>query len=73
MSRDMTQKQFDEALRKRGMKPYGFMGYVNIGGNRKVSMLNAGPRRRDRLAYLIAHQNKYLAELERDVTPEPRI
>lgn len=68
MSRDMTQKQFDAALEKRGMKKLPFMGYVDIGGGRHVSVLNAGigSRRRDQLAYLIQHQNKMLAEQERE-------
>ena len=65
MNRDMTQKQFFDALKRRGMEPTGFMGYVKLGGGLEVSMLNCGGNRRQRLAWLIARQNEWQAECER--------
>ena len=52
-SRDMSKAEFDRACAKYGFKSRGFLGYYSIGGGREVSVLNAGPRRRDQLAYLI--------------------
>jgi hypothetical protein len=70
MERDMTQKQFDDALQRRGMEKTGFMGYVKLGGGLEVSMYNCGSnRRRDRLAWLIARQKEWQAEQERNATP----
>lgn len=67
MSRDMTQKQFDAALAKHGMQRTGFMGYVKLGvGGVEVSMLNAGDRRRDRLAYLLAKKREVEKRIKRD-------
>ena len=59
MTRDLTEKQFWAALRRRfpSAEPAGFLGYVRFkfpgGGNISISRLNAGPRRREQLAYLL--------------------
>jgi hypothetical protein len=55
MSRDMSQAQFDRECEKRGFRRYGIvgLGYYDVGNGTSVSVHNAGPRRRDRLAYLI--------------------
>lgn len=57
-SRDLTKAQFDAACERRGFKRTGFMGYYEIGYNTSVSVLNAGRRRRDQLAYLIREAGK---------------
>lgn len=54
--RDITQRQFDAALARHGMRKAGFMGYVDIGVPGQeihVSVWNAGDRRRAQLAYLL--------------------
>jgi hypothetical protein len=57
-SRDMSKAQFDKELAKRGWTREGFLGYVRMplpgGGAINISRLNAGPRLRSQLAYLIA-------------------
>ena len=65
--RDMTKHQFVNALRRHGMKLEGFMGYVDLGlpGRRHcVSHLNAGPKFRRKLAYLLEAQERELAKME---------
>ena len=50
----MSQKQFDERCKKHGFVPEGFLGYYRIDkAGTSVSVLNAGPMRRQKLAYLI--------------------
>lgn len=61
--RDMTVKQFRAALKARGMKETGVMGYVTgpEEGPTKglhVCKYNAGGNRRAQLAYLIAEFRK---------------
>jgi len=51
MGRDLTEKQYREALAKRGCRP-GLFGYVEY-GHHWIPAANAGNRRRDRLAYVI--------------------
>ncbi len=58
MARDMTKKQFDEACEKHGFKREGFLGYYKVTDTLSASILNAGPRRRDQLAYLINARDK---------------
>lgn len=56
MPRDISAEQLDRELQKRGFKPRGFCGYYLLPEpflNTSVSILNAGPRRRDQLAYMI--------------------
>ncbi len=69
MARDMTEIQFVNACSRRNFKPQGFMGYYNIGGGRCVSVDNAGPRLRDRLAYLIRMESEWLQK--QDASPPP--
>lgn len=67
-SRDMTKAQFDKELAKRGWTREGFLGYVRMplpgGGAVNISRLNAGPRLRTQLAYLIAAYEKHLDQHE---------
>jgi hypothetical protein len=49
----MSQAAFARECEKRGFRGHGVLGYYDVGHNTSVSILNAGPRRRDRLAYLI--------------------
>lgn len=59
MCRDMTKSQFAAAARRAGFTPRGFMGYYALPCGVEVSILNAGDRRRDQLAYLHAMQAKH--------------
>lgn len=56
---------FSEAVFQKRLKEYGFrprwMGYYSLpadGHNTRVCILNAGPTRREQLAYLIQQNNK---------------
>lgn len=63
--RDMSERQFAEALARYGMREAGFMGYVNInvpGHHIEVSKLNAGMRRRSQLAYLLRQRDAAMRE-----------
>lgn len=55
MKRDLTQKQFEYRATKLGFKKGGWLGYWSLVSDPSihVSVWNAGPRRRDQLAYLI--------------------
>lgn len=62
-TKDMSVGQYHSALDRYGFKPCGFLGYYRMPPpheSQSVSVLNAGDRRRDRLAYLL----KCLAERE---------
>lgn len=62
-TRDLTAAQFAAALKRHGFEPVGFLGYFRLPGTRRyVSALNAGPRRRDQLAYLIRQRDRTPAE-----------
>ena len=61
MTRDMTKRQFDEACRRHGFKPEGFLGYHDLGDGLSVSVLNAGDNRRARLAYLVRESGRHQA------------
>lgn len=53
--RDLTEAQFRAACEREGFRPQPFMGYFDLGipGHKyHSSVWNAGPRRRDMLAYL---------------------
>jgi hypothetical protein len=68
--RDISEKQFRAALRSYGMTQQGFMGYVELGipGHTVcVSHLNAGPRRRAKLAYLLSKRE----EAEKQISEQP--
>lgn len=58
--RDMTKAQFKAACERYGFKKSlgGFMGYYDIGNGVSASILNAGPTRREQLAYLIKESEK---------------
>ena len=62
-SRDMTQKQFEAALKRRGIvpSPYDFgLGYMQCSPlTVNVSRFNGGTTRRGQLAYLIKTFEKY--------------
>ena len=65
--RDMTQRQFREALVRYGMREAGFMGYVNVnvpGHHLEVSKMNAGSNRRAQLAYLLARREEQMRECD---------
>ena len=64
-SPDISQKAFDSACRMRGFVPQNFLGYYRLPSGVHVSVRNAGPRRRDQLAYLIAEDRKRELENER--------
>lgn len=63
--RDMTERQFQDALKRHGMTDDGFMGYVNIPISEdplsfvSVCRFNAGANRRAQLAYLLAAQKQH--------------
>jgi hypothetical protein len=62
--RDISERQFREALQRHGMVSIGFMGYVGIAPapNQQrhcVSRWNAGTNRRAQLAYLLSEQAKH--------------
>jgi hypothetical protein len=58
VERDMTKAQFDSECRRRGFRSEGVLGYYRLPGGVCVSVLNAGSRRRDWLAYLIRAARK---------------
>ena len=70
MTRDMTQQQFDRECARYGFTPEGFMGYYHIllsaGQAVNVSVWNAGPNRRARLAYLLEMQAENERRIERE-------
>lgn len=69
--KDMSEKQFDEALTRHGMKREGFMGYINLGiegENISASHHNAGSNRRAKLAYLLAKRDEWERKIEKERT-----
>jgi len=71
MPRDLTELQFRAALRRNGMQPVA-LGYVAVTSKSDgcceldVYAPNAGPRRRDQLAYLLRERDQYLKSVERE-------
>ncbi len=65
MIRDMSPRQFEEALKRHGMRIVGILGYVEMdGGKLSVSMYNANTLNRRRiLAYLLAEKEKHEASI----------
>ena len=57
-ARDMSAKEYEVALARNGLTRRWYMGYVGIGNNTFVCALNAGPRRRDQLAYLLRERER---------------
>lgn len=58
--RDLSEQQFRDAATKKGFTP-GALGYWRLApphSNTSVYRFNAGARRRDQLAYLMAEQKK---------------
>jgi hypothetical protein len=69
--RDLTEKQFRDALKRHGMTLEGVLGYVNIGipeQHISVSMLNGGFKFRSRLAYLLREKDKWEKRLEAEAS-----
>ena len=67
--RDMTQRQYKDALAKHGFVSEGFTGYYRLpveGHHAATSVLNAGPSRRARLAYLLEQLAKYERQLAKE-------
>ena len=64
-TRDLTAKQFERALVRHDFtrEEFSFMGYVcdNVTGVH-ICPLNAGDRRRDQLAYLLAQRKRWQAK-----------
>lgn len=60
-TRDLTLAQFAAACERGGFRPEGFFGYyiLPVPGQVAVSILNAGPTRREQLAYLHAEQRRW--------------
>jgi len=61
MTRDMTKEQFKSACKRRGFRPANFGGgYYELGDGLQVFIHNAGPIRRQQLAYLIKQKERFL-------------
>ena len=71
-TKDMSRKQFLEALSRHGMKWVGFMGYVEmsverVSGRVSVSVHNSGSsNRRAWLAFLLAEQQRIEKQNQRE-------
>lgn len=61
MPRDMSWAEFRAAYERAGFVSTGFMGYYRLPNapHVSVSVLNAGPKLRARLAYLHRENDKY--------------
>ena len=57
--RDLTQAQFENALKRNGMKREMF-GYVHVAEQSSVYPRNAGRNRRAQLAYLLRERERIL-------------
>lgn len=69
-AKDMTQVEFGAACVRHGFRTTGILGYYSLPGTQtSVSVLNAGGRRRDRLAYLIQQQRMLIAKATREGVP----
>ena len=58
MSKDLTRRQYESAMKRHGFTARGFMGYWTLPApfqDLSVCSLNAGDRRRDRLKFMLAH------------------
>jgi len=56
--RDLTEKQYEAALKRHGIGPRQPLNYRNIGGGYEVAESNGGTTRRSRLAYFIREQGR---------------
>ncbi len=74
MTKDMTQREFDKATAKHGLRGEGIMGYYAFdlpgGGQCCISKLNAGDNRREQLAYLLREKDKAIAKAEATQTEQ---
>lgn len=60
--KDLSKSQYIAAMRKAGWVPE-FMGYWSLTGHAtSVCALNGGPRRRDRLAYMLQAKERIKQE-----------
>ena len=61
-TRDLTKAQFDAACQRNGFRAVGWLGYYDLGLSVQVhcSILNAGSRRRDQIAYLISERGRWI-------------
>lgn len=67
--RDLTKAQFLAACEREGFTPNPFMGYFDLGipGHTvSSSVWNAGPRRRDQLAYLRSSRTEWQSRITRE-------
>ena len=65
---DITKAQFKAACKRHGFVSAGYLGYYSLPETTvSVSVLNAGKRRRDQLAYLIQKQCKLSEQSESEV------
>jgi len=57
LARDTSQSEYERRLAAHGFVTEAFWGYWRK-GNISISELNAGPRRRDRLAYILKQYDR---------------
>jgi len=68
-TRDLTESQFLKRLEQNRfeIKPYSMFGYVHDKEtNINFSRFNAGDRRRDQLAYLLAERKRWINKLKQE-------
>ena len=66
MTRDLSKREFDAACKRENFTP-GFWGFYDLAcGGVMVNVLNAGPRWRDRLAYLMRERSKWQEKIARE-------
>lgn len=61
--RDLTKQQFDAAIRRHGFQRQP-LGYFMVDDRTAVCAANAGPVRRDQLAYLLQERDRVEARRE---------
>jgi len=62
-TRDISQAEYERKLTEAGFASDGFMGYWHKNGI-GISEYNAGPRRRDQLAYIFQHYARLASQKE---------
>ena len=73
-SPDISIPQFNAACAREGFTTEGILGYFDLGipGRRiHVSIFNAGPRRRDQLAYLMRERDRFSCPAHTDGRETP--
>lgn len=70
-TRDMSEKQFKAALKRYGFSDVGYFGYVRLPppSTTSVSILNAGERHRDQLAWLLQEAKHDSERREKEAAP----